>query len=80
MDLVYCDYSPGVQFLNCVEAIGIEGGENKFTDGFRLAEIIRRDHPEEWKTLTQKCLDFQDIGYEEAAGEFHKLTTRPVFE
>ena len=42
-----------VQFLHCLRQCASEGGENEFADGFRVADVIRREHPEEWEALTK---------------------------
>lgn len=61
----------------------MKGGENEFVDGFQLAQIVKENHPEEWKTLTQVPINFWDIGESDVSdftGEFHKITARPTFE
>ena len=51
VDLPTREYQPGLQFLHCMvnEA---EGGQNILVDGFRIAEILRDEHPSEYAILT----------------------------
>ncbi len=79
-DLPYYNINPSVQFLHCIKQYEMEGAENEFADGFHLAEIIRNEYPEDWKTLTTVPIDFQDVGDEpENYGEFHKVNSAPTF-
>ena len=68
------------QFLHCIDQFLGEGGENEFVDGFFIEKIIRQNHPEEHKILTQKKVDFVDVGSEDIAGEFSKMFQAPVFK
>lgn len=38
----------------------MEGGENEFVDGYRLLDIIRRQHPEMWKVMTTVPIEWLD--------------------
>lgn len=58
-DLATREYQPGLQFLHCLKN-DAEGGESVLVDGYRIAEIIRDRHPEEYETLTRVPLDFQN--------------------
>ena len=40
----------------------MEGGENEFVDGYRLLDIIRRNHPEIWKVMTTMPIEWLDTG------------------
>ena len=53
------EYQPGLQFLHCManEAIG---GDSILVDGFRIAELLRRDYPDEYVTLTTVSWDWSN--------------------
>jgi hypothetical protein len=57
----------------------MDGGENEFVDGFHIEKLIRQNHPDEHKILTQTKVDFVDVGTEDIAGEFDKMFQAPVF-
>ncbi|KAM9545930.1 gamma-butyrobetaine dioxygenase-like [Salvelinus alpinus] len=54
-------YPPGVQFLHCLCQAG-EGGESEAVDGFHMADQLRREDPEAFRTLTSLRVDFTDTG------------------
>jgi gamma-butyrobetaine dioxygenase len=51
VDLATREYQPGLQFLHCVEN-SATGGQGVYLDGFRVAEILRDEHPEDYRVLT----------------------------
>ena len=51
VDLPTREYQPGLQFLHCI-INETEGGENILVDGFRIAEILREEHPADYEILT----------------------------
>lgn len=51
VDLPTREYQPGLQFLHCLENEAI-GGDSILVDGFRIAELLRRQYPEHYRTLT----------------------------
>ncbi|CAB4892722.1 unannotated protein [freshwater metagenome] len=51
VDLPTREYQPGLQFLHCLENEAI-GGDSILVDGFRIAELMRDEHPEHYLTLT----------------------------
>lgn len=51
VDLPTREYQPGLQFLHCI-INETEGGENILVDGFRIAEILRDEHPADYEILT----------------------------
>jgi len=59
-DLATREYQPGLQFLHCIKN-DADGGESVLVDGFRIAEIIRDNHPEEYNTLTTVPLEFRNV-------------------
>ncbi|XP_012986944.1 gamma-butyrobetaine dioxygenase isoform X1 [Esox lucius] len=54
-------YPPGVQFLHCLSQAN-EGGDSEVVDGFHMAERLRREDPEAFRTLTSLRVDFTDTG------------------
>ncbi|XP_047196678.1 gamma-butyrobetaine dioxygenase-like [Hippoglossus stenolepis] len=53
-------FSPGVQFVHCIQAV--EGGESEVVDGFHMVELLQREDPEAYRTLTSTLVDFTDMG------------------
>lgn len=51
VDLPTREYQPGLQFLHCI-VNDTEGGDNILVDGFRIAEILRDEHPADYEVLT----------------------------
>ena len=51
VDLPTREYQPGLQFLHCI-VNETAGGENILVDGFRIAEILRDEHPADYEILT----------------------------
>lgn len=72
-DGTYAHDAPGLQALLC---LGYEatGGNNTLVDGLNLAEIMRRDHPEEFRTLCEVPIPGQYIG-----DGAHLVAQRPLF-
>ena len=50
-DLATREYQPGLQFLHCIEN-SATGGQGVYLDGFRVAEIMRDEHPDDYRVLT----------------------------
>jgi trimethyllysine dioxygenase len=51
------------------------GGDNILMDGFRMAEIIREQHPEDWEVLTTIGIPGQYIDHERG---IHLMARRPL--
>ena len=51
VDLPTREYQPGLQFLHCLENEAI-GGDSILVDGFRVAELLRDEFPDDYQTLT----------------------------
>jgi len=51
VDLCTREYQPGLQFLHCISNT-VPGGRGRYVDGFRVAEILRAEHPEHYDVLT----------------------------
>ena len=59
-DLATREYPPGLQFLHCIKNDS-DGGQSVLVDGFKIAEIIRDHHPQEYHTLTTVPIHFKNI-------------------
>jgi len=57
-DLPHHPHPPGVQFFHCLRNEA-RGGECILVDGFRIAEILRRDDRETFEILTRVPVDFR---------------------
>lgn len=60
-DGTYNHDAPGLMSLHCLE-YNATGGDNVLVDGFRIAEIIRRDHPKAYEVLSRVEIPGQYIG------------------
>ena len=74
-DGTYSFDAPGYQMLHCLAFNGT-GGENVFVDGFKVADIMRRDHPEEYRLLTSVDINGQ---YIDSDRNVHLQASRPLF-
>ncbi|TDQ86477.1 trimethyllysine dioxygenase [Dongia mobilis] len=74
-DGTYAFDAPGYQMLHVLAFEG-EGGENVFVDGFRIAEIMRRDTPELYRVLTEVEVPGQYIDLDRG---IHLMARRPLF-
>lgn len=60
-DGTYNHDAPGLMSLHCLE-YNATGGDNVLVDGFRIAEILRRDHPAAYEILSRVEIPGQYIG------------------
>jgi trimethyllysine dioxygenase len=74
-DGTYAFDAPGYQMLHVLAFEG-EGGENVFVDGFRIAEIMRRETPDHYRVLTEVEVPGQYIDLERG---IHLMARRPLF-
>ncbi|XP_049534550.1 gamma-butyrobetaine dioxygenase-like [Anopheles darlingi] len=78
-DLPYYEYKPGCNLLHCLvqskDAGG--GGANLIADGFYVAERVRREHPDQFRLLSETLVNWTDIG-EDEGGKFHSIYRAPV--
>jgi len=49
---------PTVQLLHCLSSTA-EGGASQFADGFRAAEVLRAQRPDDFAVLTNTLVDFR---------------------
>ncbi|XP_058453205.1 gamma-butyrobetaine dioxygenase-like [Malaya genurostris] len=76
-DLPYYDYKPGCNLLHCLVQSQSQGGQNLISDAFFVADLIRREHPEEFKLLSETLVNWTDVG-EDEGGQFHSIYRAPV--
>lgn len=74
-DGTYSFDAPGYQMLHCLAFNGT-GGENVFVDGFNVADIMRRNHPEEYRVLSTMEITGQYIDNDRGV---HLQASRPLF-
>ena len=74
-DGTYSLDAPGYQMFHCLAA-ECTGGENVLIDGFRIADIMRRDAPADFQLLTEVAIPGQYI--DEGRG-IHLMARRPLF-
>lgn len=71
------DHMPSVNLLHCLVQSKSLGGQNLVTDGFYVAEMMRRNYPAYFKTLSTVNVNWCDIG-KEAGSSYHYLLRAPV--
>nr|XP_022904847.1 gamma-butyrobetaine dioxygenase-like [Onthophagus taurus] len=76
-DLPYYDYKPGVNMLHCIVQTKNKGGENLLSDGFYVAELLRKENKEAFDLLSQTEVNWSDIGEEDGV-RFYKIHRAPV--
>ncbi|KAM3958621.1 gamma-butyrobetaine dioxygenase [Aphomia sociella] len=77
VDLPYYEYCPGANLLHCLVQTKSYGGENLLSDGHYVAQYIKKNHPDQYKLLTEIDVEWSDIGIENS-NEFFKLHRAPV--
>lgn len=73
-DGTYSFDAPGYQMFHCLAFDGI-GGENVFVDGFKIAEIMKRETPDLYRILTEVEVPGQYIDHEKG---IHLMARRPL--
>jgi gamma-butyrobetaine dioxygenase len=68
---------PSVNLLHCLVQSKSHGGKNLITDGFYVAELMRRDFPEHFETLSTVCVNWCDLG-NEMGKRYHYVLRKPV--
>jgi trimethyllysine dioxygenase len=74
-DGTYSFDAPGYQMFHCLAA-DCTGGENVLMDGFRIAELMAREHTEDYQVLTEVPVVGQYLEHERG---IHLMARRPVF-
>jgi gamma-butyrobetaine dioxygenase len=71
MDLPWFETPPGYQFLHCL-INSAKGGDSSAVDGFAVADYLRKNEKEIFKTLVSVSLKFRDKDYtQESIRGFH---------
>ena len=71
MDLPWFETPPGYQFLHCLTN-SAEGGDSSAVDGFAVADYLKKNEKEIFKTLVSVPLKFRDKDYtQESIRGFH---------
>ena len=64
--------------IHCISQVASIGGDNMFADGFRVAQALAEEHPEDYHLLTTLKLDFRNLG--EDVYKFHLKQRVPTIE
>ena len=65
-DLPYFEYTPGYQFLHCLENTA-NGGDSTVVDGFAVADYLRNNEKEVFDILTNTQVKFKDNDFTQKA-------------
>ncbi|XP_053965695.1 gamma-butyrobetaine dioxygenase-like isoform X1 [Anastrepha ludens] len=76
-DLPYYEYKPSITILHTLEQTRSLGGWSTLVDGFNIADQLRVNQPQHFKTLTETSVNWCGIG-ENAAKAFHNVWRAPV--
>jgi trimethyllysine dioxygenase len=74
-DGTYSLDAPGYQMFHCLAA-ECTGGENVLIDGFRIAELMQREHPDDFRILTEVEVPGQYLDHERG---IQLMARRPMF-
>jgi trimethyllysine dioxygenase len=73
-DGTYSIDAPGYQIFHCLAA-DCSGGENLLIDGFKVAELLERSHPQDYQLLSTIEIPGQHIDHERG---IHLMARRPL--
>jgi trimethyllysine dioxygenase len=74
-DGTYSFDAPGYQMFHCLAA-ECTGGENVLIDGFRVAEVMAREHRDDYRVLTEIPVVGQYLEHDRG---IHLMARRPIF-
>ncbi|KAH8388688.1 hypothetical protein KR200_002874 [Drosophila serrata] len=78
-DMPYYEYKAGINILHTLVQSASSGGANTLTDGFNVANEMRRQHPEDFEILRSVPVNWFDIGHDgDATRPFHSIWRSPV--
>ncbi|XP_020802902.1 gamma-butyrobetaine dioxygenase [Drosophila serrata] len=78
-DMPYYEYKAGINILHTLVQSASSGGANTLTDGFNVANEMRRQHPEDFDVLRSVPVNWFDIGHDgDATRPFHSIWRSPV--
>lgn len=80
-DLPYYEYVPGTNLLHCLVQSASQGAQNLLTDGFYVAELMRKEYPQEYFLLSTVIVNWSDVGLERETSDvpFHSIYRAPMF-
>lgn len=80
-DLPYYAYVPGANLLHCLVQSKSQGAQNLLADGFYVAELMRKEFPQEYYLLSTVIVNWSDIGLEKETSSvpFHSIYRAPMF-
>lgn len=80
-DLPYYDYVPGINLLHCLVQSKSSGAQNLLADGFYVAELMRKEYPQEFYHLSTVVVNWSDVGQEKETNNvpFHSIYRAPMF-
>ncbi len=73
-DGTYAIDAPGYQMFHCLAA-DCTGGENILLDGFKIAELLKRDHPADYRVLTEVSVPGHYLDHDRG---IHLMARRPL--
>ncbi|XP_022087370.1 gamma-butyrobetaine dioxygenase-like [Acanthaster planci] len=66
-------------FFHCIKSSNCKGGDSIYADGFRAAEMLRREDPDAFQMLTTNQQEFRLVGAEPHVGDFdHRCFHFPI--
>ncbi|ALC48164.1 CG14630 [Drosophila busckii] len=78
-DMPYYEYKAGINILHTLVQSESPGGSNTMTDGFYIADKLRREHPAYFELLRSVPVNWFDIGHDgDAKKPFHSLWRAPI--
>ncbi|XP_011176989.1 gamma-butyrobetaine dioxygenase isoform X1 [Zeugodacus cucurbitae] len=76
-DMPYYEYKAGINILHCYVQSQSQGGSNLMTDGFYIAEKLRKEFPKLFEILVKTPVDWYDIG-KDGGMSFHNIWRAPT--
>lgn len=76
-DMPYYEYKAGINILHCYVQSQSQGGSNHITDGFHIAEKLRKGFPKLFEILVETPVDWYDIG-KDSGMSFHNIWRAPT--
>lgn len=76
-DMPYYEYKAGINILHCYVQSQSPGGSNLMTDGFYIAEKLRKEFPKLFEILVKTPVDWYDIG-KDGGMSFHNIWRAPT--
>lgn len=77
-DLPYYQHVPGVNLLHCLVQSKSNGAQNLLADAFYVANLMKKEFPEEFRSLSNVVVNWSDIGKEDTGPPFHSIYRAPM--